>query len=52
VQGRRYVVPEDIRAVAHAVLGHRVLARSGTGSAGDGGEHAVLALLDDIPSPL
>jgi len=52
VQGRRYVVPEDIRLVAPAVLGHRVLARSGAGSAGEGGEHAVLALLDDIPSPL
>jgi MoxR-like ATPase len=50
VQGRRYVVPEDVRIVAPAVLGHRVLARSG--AAGEGGEHAVLALLDDLPSPL
>jgi len=50
VQGRRYVVPEDVRLLAAPVLGHRVLARSA--GASDGGELAVTALLDELPSPL
>lgn len=51
VQGRSWSVPEDVRALAPYVLGHRVLARSGGGPAGDGGSQAISSLLDELPAP-
>jgi len=51
VQGRGFVVPEDVRDVAVPVLGHRVLPRSAGGPAGDGGDAAIAGLLDDIAPP-
>lgn len=51
VQGRSFAVPEDVRDVAIAVLGHRVLPRSGGGPAGDGGELAIRGLLEDLAAP-
>jgi len=51
VQGRGFVVPEDVRDVAVPVLGHRVLPRSAGGPAGDGGDAAIAGLLDDINPP-
>ncbi|MFT7518653.1 MAG: MoxR-like ATPase [Kiritimatiellia bacterium] len=51
VQGRGFVVPEDVRELAVPVLSHRVLPRSGGGPSGDGGERAIIGLLDDLPAP-
>lgn len=52
VKGRRYAIPEDIRALAIPVLAHRVLARSGHGSTSDAGTAAIRGLIDEIPPPL
>lgn len=50
VQGRAYVVPEDLRELAGPVLGHRVIPRTDGGPGGDGGTRAITALLDELPS--
>lgn len=52
VKGRRYAVPEDVRALAGPVLAHRVVARAAHGAAGDAREQAVAEILDEIPPPL
>ena len=52
VHGRDFAVPEDIRTLAVPVLAHRVLARGAGDARGDGGERAIRAVLDRIPSPL
>jgi MoxR-like ATPase len=46
VKGRRFVVPEDVRALAVPVLAHRVVPRQS-----DGAEHSIKALLDELPPP-
>lgn len=54
VEGRDYVTPDDVKAVAVAVLGHRVRPASGadgTGS-GDDGERIIRELLSSIPVPV
>ncbi len=48
LHGRDFAVPEDVRAVAGPVLGHRVLARASGATAG---VDAVLGVLDDVPAP-
>jgi MoxR-like ATPase len=51
VNGRTYVLPDDVKAVADPVLAHRlVLEVSGTGVL-DAGAKAVSQLLDAVPSP-
>jgi MoxR-like ATPase len=47
-KGRSYVIPEDIHALAVAVLGHRVVARQG---AGEDGGRVVAAILREMSSP-
>ncbi len=49
LQGRRVVVPEDVRALAVPVLAHRVVPR---GAGGQADEDAVRSLLDELPPPL
>jgi MoxR-like ATPase len=51
VQGRNWVIPEDVRSLAVPVLAHRIIPRSGGGLAGDGAIAAIVALLDEIPAP-
>ncbi|MBW2254796.1 MAG: AAA family ATPase [Deltaproteobacteria bacterium] len=51
VQGRGYVVPEDILELAVPVLSHRVLPRIGGGPAGDGGVLAIAAILEELTPP-
>ena len=51
VDGRMFVVPEDLRTLAVPVLAHRVLPRMGGGPAGDGGQQAIEALLKELPVP-
>lgn len=46
VQGRDYVIPEDVRELAVPVLAHRVLARTPDAAAA-----AVGDLLDELPAP-
>jgi MoxR-like ATPase len=49
IAGRAFVVPEDVRALAVPVLGHRVVARADGGPAGRGGSRAIAGLLDELP---
>jgi len=51
VQGRTFVVPEDVRDLAIPVLAHRVLARDGHGQGCDAAEDALRAILDGMAPP-
>ncbi len=50
VQGREYVVPEDMKAVAVPVLAHRIRLKSGL-SESRAAEQAILDVLDQVPVP-
>jgi MoxR-like ATPase len=52
LDGRRFVVPEDIRAVAPSVLGHRLLLDIDRRLHGTSAEEVVAALLRSVPVPL
>ena len=49
--GRDYVVPEDVKAVARAVLSHRVIVAPEARAAGTRGEDAVERALAEAPTP-
>ena len=49
--GRTFVLPDDVKALAPAVLGHRVLAQ-GRGQSTTVGRELVRQLLDQVPVPL
>jgi len=51
VQGRTFVVPEDVRDLALPALAHRVLARDGHGQGCDAAEEALRAILDGMAPP-
>jgi MoxR-like ATPase len=48
--GRDFLVPDDVKALAVAALGHRVQPRA-SGASGAGGESVVRALIDEIAVP-
>jgi MoxR-like ATPase len=50
--GRDYVLPDDVRAVAHAVLEHRILIDLDRELRGATAEGVVDAVLDEVPVPL
>jgi MoxR-like ATPase len=50
-QGRDYVLPDDVKALASAALAHRLIPRQARGGAGVG-RQVVLRLLDEVPVPL
>ncbi len=49
--GRDFVTPEDVRAIAHDVLRHRVLPSYEAVAEGWDGERLVQALIDKVPLP-
>ncbi|NLG36667.1 MAG: MoxR family ATPase [Clostridiales bacterium] len=51
VSGRDYVIPDDVKAVAPAVLSHRILCRNAYGSQAEASRRAVEALLGRTPVP-
>jgi MoxR-like ATPase len=52
VEGRDYVVPDDVKRLAVAVLAHRILPRSARGgSAGDAAEEIVRDIVSQTPVP-
>ncbi len=52
LQGRAYVVPEDVKQLAVPVLAHRILVRRARGAAdGDAAEQAIAAILRQVPLP-
>jgi MoxR-like ATPase len=50
--GRDYVLPDDVRAVAHAVLDHRILLDLDRELRGATAEGVVDAVLAEVPVPL
>ena len=51
VQGRDYVTPEDVKAVAHAVLDHRISIKPELWMSDTGGAAVVDAVLAQVPVP-
>ncbi len=51
VSGRDYVVPEDVKAVAPAVLGHRITVRPELWMSDVGGDTVVRSVLAQVPAP-
>ena len=45
VQGREFVIPDDVCVLAGPVLAHRVIPRTGGGPSGDGGRIAIEDIL-------
>jgi MoxR-like ATPase len=50
-QGRDFVLPDDVKALAVGVLAHRLVLRHGRGGAGTARD-VVRTVLDDVPVPL
>ena len=51
LQGRAYVVPDDIKALAPDVLAHRLVLRSATRAKQEAAEAVVRQVLDAVPVP-
>ena len=51
VNGRSYVVPDDIKSLAMPVLAHRLLVRRGKGTSGDAAEQVVESIAQSTPLP-
>ena len=53
IDGRDFVIPDDVKAVAGAVLAHRIIVRSQNSvKAGDTNESIIEPILDTIPVPI
>lgn len=52
VSGVEFVRPDDVKAVATSVLGHRVLARSELRSKGGNTDQVIERLLENVPVPV
>jgi MoxR-like ATPase len=51
-EGRDYVVPDDIKALALPVLAHRVIVTADAAMSGRAGEHVLAELLAEVPIPV
>jgi MoxR-like ATPase len=51
LNGRDFVVPEDVKAVAPPALGHRLVLRAELWVRQVRGEDVVRAILDEVPTP-
>ena len=51
VHGRDYITPEDVKAVAHAVLDHRISIKPELWMSDTGGSSVVTAALGQVPVP-
>jgi MoxR-like ATPase len=51
VEGRPYVVPDDVQRLAPSVLAHRVVLKRGAGDL-DAARHAVRRVVDAVPVPV
>jgi MoxR-like ATPase len=51
LQGREFVLPDDIKALAEPVLAHRVIVDSTSGSQDRSGKSSITQLLETIPVP-
>lgn len=51
IQGRDHLLPDDIKAVAQAVLGHRIICRNQFGGGGRAAAQVVSQVLSQVPVP-
>jgi len=51
LQGRDYVLPDDVKALAEPVLAHRLIVRLTDASPDKSGKTAVAELLETVPVP-
>ena len=51
LHGRDYVIPDDIKALAEAVLAHRLVLRTGSSSEFGSGQNMVARILDSVAVP-
>ena len=51
-EGRDYVVPDDIKALAVPVLAHRVIVTADAAMSGRSSDHILAELLAEVPVPV
>lgn len=51
LQGRHYVLPDDVKALAHPVLGHRLILRTEYGVQGSPTRRVLSRILTTVPAP-
>ncbi|MBI3831363.1 MAG: MoxR family ATPase [Planctomycetes bacterium] len=53
IEGRKYVLPDDVKRLAMPVLGHRVIEKSrDAGGSRKAGEQILAEILEDVPVPI
>ena len=52
IEGRDYVRPDDVKALAHAVLSHRLLLSSNTRLRGRTADDVLDEILGEVPVPV
>jgi MoxR-like ATPase len=52
VEGRKYVIPDDVKRLALPVLCHRVIEKSREAGGKRDAENTLSEILDDVPVPL
>jgi MoxR-like ATPase len=52
LKGRSFVLPDDVKALAHAVLGHRIILSAEARLRGRRSESIIAAILDAVPAPV
>lgn len=53
IEGRDYLLPDDVKAVANPVLGHRIISRSqSTARISDANENIIDYIVDSVPVPV
>jgi len=52
IQGRNYVIPDDVKTLATAVLAHRLIVKAETGLRGQTAESIVAEVLSKVPVPV
>jgi MoxR-like ATPase len=50
--GRGYVLPDDVKSVASAVLAHRLIVDSSSQLRGTSGAHVIAEILESVPVPI
>ena len=51
IRGRDYVIPEDIKELAEAVIAHRIIVGPGTRMRGIGGQNIASEVIEQVPVP-
>jgi len=52
INGRDYVIPDDVKRLAVPVLAHRIIVKTETGIRGHSAETIIKEILDEIPVPV